>query len=62
MLNRTSDGDDALVYIVDVQHKKVLDIILYKHYKIKDSKKYTFLTTHITNAMYFDGLRKYNIV
>lgn len=61
-LNKTSEGGNALVYIVDIQHKKVLDIMQYKHYKAQDSQRYKFLTTNTTNALYFEGLRKHSIV
>lgn len=30
-LNKTTKGSDALVYIIDVGNKKVLDVVKYKH-------------------------------
>lgn len=62
MLNKTSVGQDALIYIVDIGNKKVLDIVEYRHYKARDAKKYSFLTNNNINALYHEGLRRHNIV
>lgn len=56
-LNRTGDGADALVYIVDIKDKKVIDIVKYKDYKVNDSKQYWFLNNNTTIARFFPSVR-----
>lgn len=61
-LNRTTKGNDALVYIIDIEAKRVIDVMQFGHYKMQDSQKYTFVTPNYCSAVYYESLEKQGII
>lgn len=57
-LNKTTKGMDALVYVIDVKNKRVLDIVKYKHCTSYSDYYRTLFGTHVTSS-YFPFIHEY---